>query len=146
MRKHLFRLPAWDIVNSSINGEKHSKGEKGTSMASYLFQVAYTADSWATMVNNPQDRAKGIETAVKNLGGKIERFWLSFGDFDVIGVFEMPDSVSAAAFAMAVAAGGSCKNVKTTPLLSTHEGIEAMKKASACGYQPVAQRAGGAGG
>jgi uncharacterized protein with GYD domain len=115
-------------------------------MSSYLIQVAYTTESWATMVNKPQDRSKGIETAVRNLGGKVERFWLSFGDFDVIGVVEMPDAVSAAAFAMAVAAGGSCKNVKTTPLLGTAEGIEAMKKASACGYKPVAQRSSGAGG
>ena len=49
----------------------------------------------------------------------------------------MPDNVSAAAFAVAVAAGGACKNVKTTPLLSIAEGIEAMKKAGQSGYQPV---------
>lgn len=115
-------------------------------MANYLVQVAYTTESWNAMVNNPQDRSKGIETAVRNLGGKVERFWLSFGDFDVIGVIEMPDSVSAAAFAMAVAAGGSCKNVKTTPLLGVEEGIDAMKKAAACGYQPVTQRTSGASG
>lgn len=93
-------------------------------------------------MKNPQDRAKGVEAAIKNLGGKIERFWLSFGDCDTIGIVDMPDSISAAAFSMAVAAGGACKNVKTTPLLTTEEGIEAMKKAAKCGYKTVQQGSG----
>ena len=115
-------------------------------MANYLVQVAYTPESWAAMVKDPQDRSKVVEAAIKNLGGKIERFWLSFGDYDIVGVVDMPDSVSAAAFSMAVAAGGACKDVKTTPLLTTQEGIEAMKKAAACGYKPVGQRSGRASG
>ena len=114
-------------------------------MAQYLLQVAYTPEAWATLVNSPQDRSAGIENAIKNLGGKIERFWLSFGDYDIIGVVDMPNSVSAAAFSMAVAAGGSCRNVKTTPLLTTQEGMEAMKKAAGCGYKPITQQVGGAG-
>jgi uncharacterized protein with GYD domain len=111
-------------------------------MANYLLQIAYTAEAWHAMVGNPEDRPKAVEGAIHNLGGKIERFWLSFGDYDLIGVVDMPDSVSAAAFSMAVAAGGACKSVKTTPLLTTVEGIEAMKKAASCGYKPVGQRTG----
>jgi hypothetical protein len=36
----------------------------------------------------------------------------------------MPDNVSAAAFAMAGAAGGACHGVKATPLLTIEEGVE----------------------
>ena len=115
-------------------------------MANYLLQIAYTAEAWSAMVGKPQDRPKAVEGAIHNLGGKIEKFWLSFGDYDLIGVVEMPDSVSAAAFSMAVAAGGACKSVKTTPLLTTAEGIEAMRKAATCGYRPVGQQTGRAGG
>ena len=106
-------------------------------MSNYLLQVAYTPDAWTAMVNNPQDRSKAIEGAVHQLGGKLERFWLSFGDYDIIGIVEMPDTVSAAAFSMAVTAGGACRNAKTTPLLTAQEGIEAMEKAANCGYRPV---------
>ena len=49
---------------------------------------------------------------------------------------QMPDNVSAAAFALAVAAGGAFKSHKTTPLMSMEEGIEAMKKAGGTGYRP----------
>src|SRR5215472_10119291 len=98
-------------------------------MAYYLIQVAYTPEAWAAMVKNPQDRSAAVGSAIQKLGGRIERFWLSFGDYDIVGVVEMPSNVSAAAFAVAVGAGGACKSVKTTPLLTTEEGIEAMKQA-----------------
>ena len=110
-------------------------------MASYLLQVGYTPETWAAMIQNPQDRSAAIKAPVEKLGGRVERFWLSFGDYDVVGLIEMPDTVSAAAFSMAVAAGGSCRAVRTTPLLSSAEGLEAMKKAANCGYQPVTQAA-----
>jgi uncharacterized protein with GYD domain len=110
-------------------------------MASYLLQVGYTPETWAAMINNPQDRSAAIKAPVEKLGGRVERFWLSFGDYDVVGLIEMPDTVSAAAFSMAVAAGGSCRAVRTTPLLTSAEGMEAMKKAANCGYQPVTQAA-----
>ena len=115
-------------------------------MAQYLLQVAYTPEAWSALVNDPQDRSKGVEGPVKALGGRIERFWLSFGEYDIVGVIEMPDSVSAAAFSMAVSAGGACRDVRTTPLLTTQEGIEAMKKAAACGYKPVTRKTGKAAG
>ena len=47
--------------------------------------------------------------------------WAAFGDYDIILVSEMPDHVAAASFAMAFAAGGACKSVKTTPLLNMTE-------------------------
>jgi uncharacterized protein with GYD domain len=114
-------------------------------MANYLVQVGYTPEAWAAMVNNPQDRAKAVETAVQNLGGKMERFWLSFGDYDIVGIVDMPDSISAAAFSIAISAGGACRTVKTTPLMTTAEGVLAMKKAAACGYRPVTQQTRAAG-
>jgi uncharacterized protein with GYD domain len=110
-------------------------------MAQFLVEVGYTPQAWATLVKKPQDRSQAVQTAVQNLGGKIERVWLSFGEYDVVVIVDMPDSISVAAFSMAVSAGGSCRSVKTTPLLTAQEGMEAMKKAATCGYQPIAQAA-----
>jgi len=111
-------------------------------MAQFLIEVAYTTESWAALVQNPQDRSQTVQAAVEKLGGKIEKTWLSFGEHDAIVIAEMPDSVSAAAFSMAISAGGSCRSVKTIPLLSTQEGMEAMRKAATCGYKPIAKAAG----
>jgi hypothetical protein len=47
----------------------------------------------------------------------------------------MPGNVEAAAFSLAAAAGGAVRAIKTTPLMSTAEGIEALKKAAKSGYK-----------
>jgi len=106
-------------------------------MASYLYQISYSSEAWAALVKRPQDRVEAIRKVVEKLGGTIDKFWFAFGDYDLVGVLDMPDNASAAAFSVAVAAGGACKNVKTTPLLSIAEGLEAMKKAGGSGYKPV---------
>jgi len=104
-------------------------------MASYLLQVSYTAEALAAMMKKPQNRGEAVRKPIEKLGGSIHGFWLSFGDYDVVAIIEMPDNVSAAAFALAAAGGGACKSVKTTPLLSAEDGVEAMKKAATSGYK-----------
>ena len=54
----------------------------------------------------------------------------------MVGITEMPDHVSAAAFSLAVSAGGAVKAIKTIPLLTIEEGIAAMQKAAGAGYRP----------
>jgi uncharacterized protein with GYD domain len=115
-------------------------GERRPSVASYLYQISYSSEAWAALVKLPQDRIAAVRKVVEKLGGKVETFWFAFGDYDLVGVIDMPDNVSAAAFSVAVAAGGACKDVKTTPLLSIEEGLAAMKKAGTSGYKPVTAR------
>jgi len=103
---------------------------------SYLIQVAYTPDAWAAMIKQPQNRLEAVRPVVEKLGGRFEHAWLAFGEYDIIGVVELPDNTNAAAFAMAAAAGGALKAFKTTPLLSVEEGVEAMRKAQEAGYRP----------
>ncbi len=110
-------------------------------MAYFLHQGSYTAEAWSAMLKNPQDRTQAIQGVAQKLGGSIERIWLAFGDCDVIVVGQMPDNVSAAAFSMAVAAGGALKSVKTTPLMTMAEAQDAMRKGASCGYEPVTRRA-----
>jgi uncharacterized protein with GYD domain len=106
-------------------------------MPSYLLQVSYTTEAVAALLKKPQNRTEVIRKTVKNLGGKLVGTWLSFGEHDVVLIVDMPDNVSAAALAMAAAAGGSLKSTKTTPLLGIDEGMEAAKKAAESGYTPV---------
>jgi uncharacterized protein with GYD domain len=106
-------------------------------MPHYLLQCTYTSEAWESLVKSPQNRFEAIRPAVEKLGGKIEQGWLAFGEHDIVAVLQMPDNVNAAGLAIAFAAGGALKNVKTTPLLSAEEGVEAMRKAATCGYRPA---------
>ncbi len=110
-------------------------------MSHYLIQAAYTSEAWQAMVKNPQSRTEAVRPAIEKLGGKLVGGWAAFGDFDTILIAELPTSVDAAAIAIAAAAGGSCRTVKTTPLLTAEEAMEAVKKASTTGYKPVAASA-----
>ena len=87
------------------------------------------------MVRNPQNRIEAVRPAIEKLGGKIESAWFAFGDYDVVLIIQMPSNVDAGAIAMAFAAGGACKSVKTTPLLTAEEAVQAMTKAASAGYR-----------
>src|SRR5262247_218432 len=106
------------------------------SMAKYLFQAAYTSEALAAQLHNPQNRVEAIRPVIEGLGGRIESAYFAFGDYDVVGIVDMPNNVSMAAFSFAAAAGGALKGVKTTPLMTIEEGVEAMRKASGSGYRP----------
>jgi uncharacterized protein with GYD domain len=106
-------------------------------MPSFLVQAAYTSEAVASLIKNPQNRADVVRKSIEKLGGKLVGTWLSFGDYDIILIVDMPDAVSAAAIAMAAAGGGSLRSIKTTPLLTAEEGLSAAKKAATSGYTPV---------
>ncbi|HLI35462.1 MAG TPA: GYD domain-containing protein [Terriglobia bacterium] len=105
-------------------------------MPHYLCEVAYSSQGWTAVVEKPQNRIEAIRPAVEKLGGKIKDAWFAFGDYDIIALLEMPDNINAAALSIAFSAGGACRSVKTTPLLSIEDGIEAIKRAGKSGYRP----------
>ena len=106
-------------------------------MPRYMYEVAYTPEAWAALVQKPQDRIEAIRPAVRKLGGKIESAYFAFGDYDIVAIANMPDNVSAAAFSLAVSAGGSVKSIRTTPLMTIREGMRAMRQAKRSGYTPA---------
>ena len=106
-------------------------------MPFFLHQVSYTPEALARLIANPQDRFDAVRGPVDKLGGRVLNSYFAFGQYDAVLITEMPDNVSAAAIALAFAAGGSLRDCQTTALLSNAEGIEAMRKAATCGYRPV---------
>ena len=114
-------------------------------MPRFLHQVSYTSDALSRLISNPQDRFEAVRGPIEKLGGKIEHGYFAFGEHDAVLITDMPDNVSAAAIALAFAAGGSLRNCATTPLLTVAEALDAMKKAATCGYKPLQVAAGAAG-
>ena len=105
-------------------------------MAYYLAEVAYTGEAWAALIKNPQDRREAIRPVIERLGGRLEGMWFAFGEYDIVAIMQMPDNASAAALSLAAPAGGAVKALKTTPLMTVEEGMEAMRKAAGAGYRP----------
>jgi uncharacterized protein with GYD domain len=105
-------------------------------MPYYLIQTAYTPESWAKMITNPQDRAELVRPAIEGMGGRIDTAYISFGEYDFVTIVEFPDNVSAAAFSISVSAKGGVKSFKTTPLMGMDEAQGAMVKAGSSAYEP----------
>ncbi|OGA00069.1 MAG: hypothetical protein A2Z64_11555 [Betaproteobacteria bacterium RIFCSPLOWO2_02_67_12] len=104
-------------------------------MPFYLVQASYGTQATAAMIKNPQDRAAAVRPVIERMGGKLHGLWLAFGEYDAVVIAEMPDNVSAAAVSMAVGSSGGISAYRTTPLLTTAEAMEAMKKAGGVGYR-----------
>jgi uncharacterized protein with GYD domain len=104
----------------------------------YLIEVGYNPSGVAALVNEPQNRIDKVTPAVEALGGRVECGYFAFGEHDVVLICEMPDNTSAAAFALAVGAGGTVASYKTTVLLTADEAVDAMRKAAESSYKPAA--------
>jgi uncharacterized protein with GYD domain len=105
-------------------------------MARYLVQASYTPAAWAAMVDHPEDRSQPVRRMVEHAGGHLECFYLAFGDYDVVAIVDLPDDVAAATVSIAASAGGGIKGIKTTPLLSGAETVEALGRVRGVEYAP----------
>lgn len=109
-------------------------------MPTYLYQLAYTAESLAAQIKNPQDR---LEAAARPLieaaGGRLLGGGYAFGEYDIVVMADMPDDESMAAVALAVGAGGAVRASKTTKLLTGGQWVSALGKAATTAktYKPA---------
>ena len=104
-------------------------------MALYMIQFSYTADAWATLAKNPQDRSAPIREASQKLGGRLIGLYYCFGEYDGVVLAESPDDNTALATAIAAVTPGHVKAIKTTKLFTVEETMEAMRRAGSLGYQ-----------
>ena len=106
-------------------------------MALYLYQAAYTTESMAAQIKEPQDRIEAVRPALDALGAKILAGGYPFGDYDVLVIYEAADDTVAASVAMTVAAGGAVRSARTTRLLTGPEWVESLRKAQGSTYRPA---------
>ena len=99
-------------------------------MAKYMFKASLSPEGVAgVLAEGGTARRATVQNAIEALGGSLEAFYFSFGDDDVVGICELPDNESAAAFAMEVSASGRV-SVSTSVLLTPEEIDRAREKKS----------------
>src|ERR1700740_150062 len=97
-------------------------------MPKYLIQASYTAEGLKALhKDKASGRREAVSHAIAALGGKLEVFYYSFGQDDVVLIAEMPDNASMTAFCMAVSASGVART-HTTTLMSVEETDQALSK------------------
>ncbi|ARQ59479.1 MULTISPECIES: GYD domain-containing protein [Rhizobium] len=107
-------------------------------MAMYLTRFSYTPETWARMIEKPEDRREAARSYIESVGGKLHGFWYAFGEHDGWNLWEAPDNVSMAAVTLAIGAGGALSSIETTVLLDVEDTIRALEKAKSIRYRPPA--------
>ena len=106
-------------------------------MPKYMIQASYVGEGLQGLLKEGgTSRRETVSKVIEGMGGKMETFYYAFGDFDVIGIADMPDNVSSLAFSLAVNASGGI-NAKTIVLITPEEIDEATKKV--VDYRPPGQ-------
>jgi uncharacterized protein with GYD domain len=116
---------------------KREEGE--VDMPLYMSQVSYTSEAWAAMTQNPEDRSEVFGRLTETMGGRLLSWYYTFGEYDVVVIYEAPDESTAAAIVLAAISPGHLSRVKTTVVLSAQEGVEAMRKAGEATYRAPGQ-------
>ncbi len=85
-------------------------------MPVYLMRFSYTPETWARLIQNPEDRRDAARAYIEQVGGSLHGFWYGFGEYDGYAIFEAPDNVSMSGAVLAIAGGGALASVETTVL------------------------------
>ena len=104
-------------------------------MPLYMSQVSYTSEAWAAMTQSPEDRSEVFGSLTESMGGRLLSWYYTFGEYDVVVIYEAPDENTAAAIVLAAISPGHLSRVKTTVVLSAQAGVEAMRKAGEATYR-----------
>ena len=104
-------------------------------MAFYLMRFSYTPETWAKLMQNPEDRRDAARAYIEQVGGSLHGFWYGFGKYDGYAVFEAPDNESMAGVVLAITSGGALSSVETTALMSVEETLGALEKGKDIGYR-----------
>jgi uncharacterized protein with GYD domain len=105
-------------------------------MPMYLTKFSYTPETWARLIDHPEDRRAAATQYIEAVGGKLHGFWYAFGEHDGYNLWEAPDNVSMSAVALAIGAGGALSSIETTVLMTVEETIAALGQAASIRYRP----------
>ncbi len=109
--------------------------QKEGRMSHYLMRFSYTPETWARLIQNPEDRRDAARSYIEQVGGKLHGFWYGFGEYDGYVLFEAPDNISMASVILTITGGGALRSVETTALMTVEETLEALRKARTVKYR-----------
>jgi uncharacterized protein with GYD domain len=96
-------------------------------MPKYLIEAAYTAEgAKGLMKAGGSARRAAVQKMVESLGGRLEAFFFTFGENDVLAILDLPENLTAAALSLAVTSTGAVRT--STKVLLTPEEIDRAVK------------------
>jgi uncharacterized protein with GYD domain len=98
-------------------------------MPLYLTLVAYEPQALAQLTRNPENRTVAVRESAEARGGKLVAFYHSIGEYHAAVITEEQDERAALAGAWTSEAVGHLKTLKSIPLFTAEETMEALRSA-----------------
>ena len=111
-------------------------------MPVFVSMGRYTESAIKGLLAKPEDRTAVVKNMVEQAGGKLLAWYMLFGEYDWITVYEMPSGKEAAATMLAVAGAGVVTDMRTMLAMTGAEAKAAFEAGKKLG---AAYRAPGAG-
>ena len=104
-------------------------------MALYMLQFSYIPTAKAALAREPEDRSVVFGELVENMGGQLNAYYHTMGEYDGIAIFEAPDEHAAHSIVLAASKPGHLKETNIMPLLPVEKTMRAMHEASRQEYR-----------
>lgn len=105
-------------------------------MPKYVSLFNFKGETLKAMMDKPADRAAAVRELAESAGGRLEAYYLTFGQYDGLAIVEVPDSASAAAVFLRVASSGAFSHFETHELLPADQIRPVLEKAGQLTYRP----------
>jgi uncharacterized protein with GYD domain len=105
-------------------------------MPKYVSLFNFKGETLKAMMDNPADRAAAVRELAESAGGTLDAYYLVFGQYDGLAIWEVPDSASAAALCVKVTSSGAFSHFQTHELLPAEQINSVLEKAGELTYRP----------
>jgi uncharacterized protein with GYD domain len=99
-------------------------------MPIFISQGRYSYGAIKGMIAQPEDRSKAVSRLVKDAGGRLLSYYLTFGEYDFLLVAEAPNESAMAAAVLAAASGGGVTDLRTTLAMTPTDAMKAFEAAA----------------
>ena len=93
----------------------------------------YSESAIKGMLAKPEDRTAVVTKLVEQAGGKLIAFYMLFGEYDWVTIYEVPSSKEAAATMLTVAGAGAITDMRTMLAMTGAEAKAAFESGQALG-------------
>jgi uncharacterized protein with GYD domain len=105
-------------------------------MPKYVVFFSYSTEAVEKLTEQPESRLQAVKGLVESAGGRLESYYLMFGQFDGLLIFEVPSAEMASAISLAVSRTGAVTRIETHELINPDHLPAIASRAKALDYKP----------
>ncbi len=105
-------------------------------MAKFAIFFRFKGETIKALIERPSDRAAVVAKLCEGAGGRMDAYYLMFGEWDGFVIADLPDSRAAAATSLAVSSSGAFAQLQTHELMESSDVAGVLATAATLTYTP----------